>query len=926
MKLKGRRWLVPEVVQTSAMDCGPAALKCFLGGFGIPVNYGRLREACQTDVDGTSIDAMEEIAVQLGLQAEQIMVPPDYLLLEETNALPAIAVVELPTGLTHFVLLWRKHGPVVQVMDPGVGRRWLSRERLLSSFHSHTQLAPLTDWRDWATSEKFLKPLRRKLSDLGCSRNQSLRLTERAASNEGWQPLATLEASVRTVEALALSRSIRRGSEASRLVEKLIADSVATDGNSKTSPIPSHFWSVRPAPPAEDGSEQIYFRGAVLVHASGRTQERARQSVPVPEQRSSEEEKLSPLVSPEISAALEQPQTEPYVELFRLLKVDGLLAPASILSALLFASMGVMLEALLFRGLLDLARKLGTPVLRVAIICAIALFAVWMLAIEFPVASGLLRIGRKLEARLRIAFQEKIPRLGDRYFHSRLKSDMAGRYHQIHHIRLLPELGGRLVRSTFELVFTAAGVIWIDPAAAPLILVMILVCAGLNLAMQPVLAERDMRVQNHAGALSCYYLDAFLGLVPLRAHRAEHAFRRRHEMQLGEWMHAEFSLQRLVVWIEGIQFFSGFGIAAWILLNHISRSGDFASILLLVYWALNLPFIAQEIAEVAYQYPMLRNKTLRLLEPLSAPLVRANEAARSVTAPLMTIRSLSQEKASEAKASQKTFAGVSAVFENVSVRVAGHIVLEDVDLELAPGSHIAIVGPSGAGKSSLLGLLLGWYRPAGGRILIDGFPLTEQVLDQLRERTAWVDPAVQLWNRTLFENLLYGASAGSIPEPELLRAAELHGLLKKLPAGLQTQLGESGGLVSGGEGQRVRLGRALHRRGVDLAILDEPFRGLDRQQRKDLMIRARSYWSNATLLCVTHDVGETLLFPRVLVVDSGRIVEDGVPEDLVRRPDSSYRKLLLAEEEVHDEFWSNDGWQHLQLRDGQMRLKEKIGA
>jgi ATP-binding cassette subfamily B protein len=154
----------------------------------------------------------------------------------------------------------------------------------------------------------------------------------------------------------------------------------------------------------------------------------------------------------------------------------------------------------------------------------------------------------------------------------------------------------------------------------------------------------------------------------------------------------------------------------------------------------------------------------------------------------------------------------------------------------------------------------------------------------------------------------------------------LHELLKKLPAGLQTELGENGGLVSGGEGQRVRLGRALHRRGVRLVILDEPFRGLDRQQRSDLMSRARKYWSDATLLCITHDVGETLSFPRVLVVDSGRVVEDGPPEELVQRPDSTYRKLLSAEEEVREKFWSNDGWQHLHLRDGQLRPTEKVGA
>ncbi len=911
MKLNHHRWLVPEVVQTSATDCGPAALKCLLEGFGIPVSYGRLREACQTDVDGTSIDTMEEIAVQLGLEAEQIMVPPDYLLLEETKALPAIAVVELPTGMTHFVLVWRKHGPLVQAMDPAAGRRWLSRERLLSTLHLHTQLAPLDVWREWAASEKFLKPLHRKLSDLGCSNSQALRLTERAAADNGWRPLATLEASARTVEALVHSRSLRRGSEASNLVERLFEDSQA-NGRAKSA-IPTHFWSVEEAPLAEDGTEQIYFRGAVLVHAS-RRQEATPKIATVPQAVPAQEES-SPAVSPEIAAALKQPQTEPYVELFRLLKADGVLTPACIATALLVASIGVMIEALLFRGLLDLAHKLGAPVQRMAMICAVVLFVAGMLMVEFPMASGLLRIGRKLEARLRIAFQEKIPRLGDRYFHSRLNSDMAGRYHQIHHIRLLPELGGQLMRSTFELFLTGAGVIWLDAGTAPLVIGLVLVSVGLNLAMQPALAERDMRVRNHEGALSCYFLDAFLGLVPLRAHRAEHAFRRRHEAQLGEWARAAFSVERLVVWVEALQFFSGFGLAAWILIDYISRTGNFASVLLLAYWALNLPFIGQDIAEIAWQYPTLRNRTLRLLEPLSAPrdMEREDDRPAAALAAMIT-------------APEETATAVSVVFENVSVRVAGHMVLKEIDLAVSSGCHVAVVGPSGAGKSSLLGLLLGWYRPAGGRILVDGTPLNAEILNELRTQTAWVDPAVQLWNRTLFENLLFGANPGTVPDPELLKSAELHGLLKKLPSGLQTDLGENGGLVSGGEGQRVRLGRAMHKRGVRLAILDEAFRGLDRQQRRDLMGCVRKHWRDATLLCVTHDVGETLSFPRVVVVDSGRIVEDGSPEDLVRQPDSTYRKLLLAEEEVREGLWSNNNWQHLHLRDGQLRRTEKVGA
>jgi hypothetical protein len=90
-----KHFLAPEVVQTSAMDCGPASLKCMLEGWGIPVSYGRLREACQTEVDGSSIDTMEAVANQLGLEAEQIVLPPDHLLVPQAHALPCILVLLL---------------------------------------------------------------------------------------------------------------------------------------------------------------------------------------------------------------------------------------------------------------------------------------------------------------------------------------------------------------------------------------------------------------------------------------------------------------------------------------------------------------------------------------------------------------------------------------------------------------------------------------------------------------------------------------------------------------------------------------------------------------------------------------------------------------------------------------------------------------
>ena len=119
-----RRYFIPEIIQTSMMDCGPASLKALLEGYGIAINYGRLRESCQTDVDGTSIDTIEDIACDLGLDAIQLIVPADHLLLTQTDALPALVVIRLPNGLTHFVVAWRTVGQFVQVMDPSteIGR------------------------------------------------------------------------------------------------------------------------------------------------------------------------------------------------------------------------------------------------------------------------------------------------------------------------------------------------------------------------------------------------------------------------------------------------------------------------------------------------------------------------------------------------------------------------------------------------------------------------------------------------------------------------------------------------------------------------------------------------------------------------------------------------------------------------------------
>ncbi|MGH9626122.1 MAG: cysteine peptidase family C39 domain-containing protein, partial [Bryobacteraceae bacterium] len=184
-----RRFFVPEVIQTSNLDCGPAALKCLLEGFGRHVSYGRLREACQTGIDGTSIDAIEAVANRLGLAAEQVMLPAEDLFLPEAGALPALVVVKLPIGLTHFVVVWRRHGRFLQVMDPACGRRWVGISAFTREIYRHTIAVAPEDWREFAASEDFQRLLRARLGKAGLREAEIRRLIKEALDDPGWRGL-----------------------------------------------------------------------------------------------------------------------------------------------------------------------------------------------------------------------------------------------------------------------------------------------------------------------------------------------------------------------------------------------------------------------------------------------------------------------------------------------------------------------------------------------------------------------------------------------------------------------------------------------------------------------------------------------------------------------------------------------------------------
>ncbi len=901
------RFLVREVVQTSSMDCGPAALTCVLDGYGISASYGRLREACQTSVDGTSIDTLETVAQQLGLQAEQVMVPVDHVALAGADESPAIAVVQHADLGAHFVVVWRRLGPWVQVMDPAIGRRWMRVSTLRRKLYRHETEVDPADWLAWARSAENRLALKRRLEALGLSAADADALIEQPAGRAGWLAWAALDAAARLAQSMVDAGGLRPGAEVLRLLRACLQRCQAEPA-ACLQVIPEAYWSACPVKrDADDPSPTLRLRGAVVLRVPARAEAVRAADAPAD-------------LPPELAAALVERPEPAWRTVARLLREDAHRAPGMLLIATAFTTGAVALELLLLRGLFDLRSQLNGTGQGLAAAAALLGFLLLRPAWDAPTQRELMRLGRQLDLRLRAALLARLPQLHDRYFQSRPVSDMADRAHGMQVLRAVPHTALGLAQAVLELALTAAGLVWLAPEAWPWALAMAAVAVAVPLASMPLMGERDLRVRTHAAALAGFYLDALLGLVPVRAHRAERAVRREHEALLVEWSRSMQVWIRGVLSLDALQGTMALALAVVFLARHFQvQGGAVGSDLLLVFWTLKVPALGRRLAGLCELLPAQRNALARLLEPLTAP--GAQVGTEAAPGPSATRATVADEPAAPPGR------GWSIAIEQGTVRAGGHEILRGVDLRIAAGEQVAVVGVSGAGKSSLIGLLLGWHRLAEGRLSIDGRPVAAEAngtIEALRRQIAWVDPAVQLWNRSLLDNLLYATGDEGLPRlGAATDAARVREVAARLPQGLQTLLGEGGGLLSGGEGQRVRLARALLQADPRLVLLDEPFRGLDRPQRQALMAEARRWWQGRTLLCVTHDVGETLHFPRVLVIEDGRLLEDGAPTALAAQ-DTRYRALLEAEAELHAHAWGRAPWRRLELRQG--RLTETDAA
>ena len=235
-------------------------------------------------------------------------------------------------------------------------------------------------------------------------------------------------------------------------------------------------------------------------------------------------------------------------------------------------------------------------------------------------------------------------------------------------------------------------------------------------------------------------------------------------------------------------------------------------------------------------------------------------------------------------------------FDGVAYRypTAAGDALRGIDLEMRAGTTTALVGPSGAGKSTIAALVCRLFDPAQGVVRVDGVPLPDLDLAAWRARVAVVPQDIHLFNATLRENVAYGRLDAT--DAEIAAAADAAGameFIERLPQGMDTLIGERGARLSGGQRQRIALARALLC-DPDVLVLDEATNALDNLSAALVRDAVAEAAGQRVVLVIAHRLTGIMAADAVLVLDRGRIVEQGRPADLVRQ-DGAFARMVAAE-------------------------------
>ena len=236
------------------------------------------------------------------------------------------------------------------------------------------------------------------------------------------------------------------------------------------------------------------------------------------------------------------------------------------------------------------------------------------------------------------------------------------------------------------------------------------------------------------------------------------------------------------------------------------------------------------------------------------------------------------------------------IFRNITYKYLDKniLALNNINLEINPGESLAIVGPSGSGKSTLINLILRFFDPDEGEVLIGDQNIKKVKIVSLRESIAIVSQDTLLFHGTVCENITFGKQNAT--KEDIIKSAKeagSHDFIQKLPNGYDTMIGESGANLSGGERQRIAIARAILRN-PKILILDEPTSSLDSEAENKIKVTLSAISKNRTTITIAHRLSTVINADRIVVLDQGKIVSSGTHEELLETS-VLYKKMALLQ-------------------------------